>query len=169
VETDISSRRVSCTHTTSGRFSRSEIHSCGDRVYCGSITSVGFVGLTLCLAFLAIWGSRVTVGFVTDFVVFPFCLLLTTFAYSGVFVTSSSVIRFECGSDLEYRRLLDDVVPKVDHALLFCKRSRPFSFNPRRSTDNTTSLVALRHLLYMSRLRFFPLCGCHRRSAFFVL
>jgi len=111
----------------------------------------------------------VTVGFVTDFVVFAFCLLLATFAYSGVFVTSSSVIWFECGSGLEKTRLLDDVVPKVAHALLFCKRSRPFSFNPRRSTDNITSLVALRRPLYMSRLRFFPLCECPRRPALLVL
>ena len=56
VETDVISRRVSCTHARSWRFSRSETHSWGDRVFCLSTNSMGFVGLTLCLAFLAPWG-----------------------------------------------------------------------------------------------------------------
>lgn len=170
METDVSSRRVSCAHARSWRFSRSESHSWGDRVCFMSTNSMDFVGLTLCLTFLATWGRgcqpRGTASFGTDFVVLAFYLLLAAFAYLWASMAGSSVIWFGCGSGLEYARLLNDVVPKVTNALLFCRKSRPFSFNPRRSTDNTTSLVALRRPLCMRRLRFFH-CGCPRRCSTF--
>jgi hypothetical protein len=67
---------------------------------------VGFVGLTLCLAFLAILGAvganlSVTVSFWRRLRSLGVCLLLATVAYLGSSVTGSSVSWFECGSGLE--------------------------------------------------------------------